>query len=325
MLGPAQNTDVETAYIPVSVSTLIPETSINTSLYIPQKADGKMQLYSGPDVPLEQADLGNLLARGHSRVFVRADEHARYQQYLRDNLSSTLDDESLPVQKRFASLNEVVRDVLATSFSAGKTDETIDTCRDLAEDTVELILRDDVLETDLIGVMHHDYHTFTHSANVSYYCVMLAGSLQLTNEEGLKQIATGALLHDLGKLDIPDKILCKPGRLNDTEFDIIRRHPRTGFRKLCQRDDLTFEQLMMVYQHHERLDGKGYPVGITAEEICPWSRVCTVADVFEALTSNRPYREGMSFDQAFEIMDRDCGLAFDTEMLKCWKTVIQTK
>jgi HD-GYP domain-containing protein (c-di-GMP phosphodiesterase class II) len=188
---------------------------------------------------------------------------------------------------------------------------------------VDLILRDDVLETDLLGVMHHDYHTFTHSANVSYYSVMLASSLQLADEHGLKQIATGALLHDLGKLDIPDHILCKPGRLSDSEFEIIRDHPRTGFRKLCHRDDLSSGQLMMVYQHHERLDGKGYPVGITAEEIHPWGRVCTVADVFEALTSNRPYRKGMSVEQAFDIMDRDSGLAFDIEMLKCWKEIIQ--
>jgi len=315
----------ETAYIPISAATLIPETSISTSLYIARKEDGQMQLYRGADVPFEEADLNSLIARGHSKVYVQAGEHAQYQQYLRDNLSSVLDDESLSVQRRFTSLNDVIRDVLAKSFSAGNVAETVDTCRDLAENTVDLILRNDVMASDLLGVMHHDYHTFTHSANVSYYCVMLAENLQLTDEEGLKQIATGGLLHDLGKLDIPDKILSKPGRLTDAEFEVIRAHPRTGFRKLCQRDDLSFAQLMMVYQHHERLDGKGYPVGVTAEEIHPWAQMCTVVDVFEALTSNRPYRTGMPYDKAFEIIDRDIGKAFDRDIVQCWKKTIQPK
>ena len=131
--------------------------------------------------------------------------------------------------------------------------------------------------------------------------------------------------HDVGKLEIADAILSKPGRLDDAEFEIIREHPRTGFRKLCRREDLNFGQLMMVYQHHERLDGKGYPVGITAEQIHPWAKVCTVVDVFEALTSNRPYRKAMSYSKAFEIMDRDSGLAFDPEMLKCWKSDMLTR
>ena len=132
VVGLAQKTDAEQAYIPVSAAALIPETCINTSLYICQQTGGEMQLYRGPQVPIEQADLDNLVARGHSRLFVRADEHAQYQQYLRDNLSSFLGDESLPVKRRFASLNEVVRDVLATSFSEGEIDGTVDTCRELA-------------------------------------------------------------------------------------------------------------------------------------------------------------------------------------------------
>ena len=110
-----------------------------------------------------------------------------------------------------------------------------------------------------------DYHTFTHSANVSYYCVMLAKELGITSENELNQIAMGALLHDLGKLEIPASILTKPGKLTDWEFDVIKTHPTVGFRQLCQRQDLNHAQLMMVYQHHERLDGTGYPVRIVKD------------------------------------------------------------
>lgn len=312
-------TQVGPAYIPVSAATLIPEAIHGLSLYLPGDVGDEMQLYRSPDVPLTEADLKNLISRGHTRLFVRADEHADYQQYLRDSLQTILVDESLPVPHQFGALDGVARDVLAHSFAAGKTDQTVDTSRDLAQKTVELICRKDVTETDLMGIMRHDYYTFTHSANVSYYCVMLANALQICDSDGLVDIAAAALLHDVGKLEIPDTILCKPGRLSDAEFAAIRRHPTTGFRMLCHRKDLSYAQMMMVYQHHERLDGKGYPVGVIAEEIHDWARVCTVADVFEALTSNRPYRAGMSRERAFEIMDRDRGLAFDEDILECWK------
>lgn len=311
------------AYNPVSAVTLIPEAVLGLSLYLPSETGDEMHLYRSSDVPLTETDLEKLVSRGHTRLYIRSDEHADYQQYLRDSLQSILADESFPVSRRFGALDGVVRDVLANSFAAGRTDQTVDTSRDLAQKTVELICRKDATETDLMGIMRHDYYTFTHSANVSYYCVMLANALQICDSEGLVEIASAALLHDLGKLDIPDKVLCKPGRLSDAEFAAIRRHPTTGFRKLCHREDLSFGQLMMVYQHHERLDGKGYPVGATAEEIHDWARVCTVADVFEALTSNRPYRSGMTHEQAFKTMDRDGGLAFDKEILECWKVTTQ--
>jgi len=313
----------DTAYIPVSVATLIPEKLVGVSLFLYDESDEKMHLYCGPNIPLGETALSKLIARGHSRLYLLADEHSTYQQYLRENLNSVLDDKSVSVQKRFSTLNEVVRDILAVSFKNGKLDESVETCQLLAGKTVEFILQHTGMESELFGVLHHDYHTFTHSANVSYFCAMLAGRLGITDQQELQEIASGALLHDIGKLDIPEQILCKPDRLDEAEFEIIRRHPRTGFTKLCHRNDLSHGQLMMVYQHHERLDGKGYPVGILADEIHPWAKICSVADVFEALTSNRPYRKGMTVKKAFQLMDRDCETAFDRKILECWKMTIQ--
>ncbi len=305
-------------FIPISVNTLHPDALVGVTLYIPD-CEGKMQLYRGAHIGLTQADLQQLRERGLSRLFLRSTESTRYQEYLRENLDTHMADESMPAEHRFSILNEVVRDVLGSSFRGGKTDEIVTQCDELAKHSVNLICRQDVMASNLLSVMYHDYHTFTHSANVSYYCVMLAKALQLGDESDYHEIATGALLHDLGKLEISDKILCKPGRLTEQEFGTIKAHPKTGFQKLCQRDDLSYGQLMMVYQHHERLDGKGYPVGITEEEIHPWARVCSIVDVYEALTANRPYRNSMPTSEALAILDRDKGLAFDEEILKCWK------
>jgi len=80
---------------------------------------------------------------------------------------------------------------------------------------------------------------------------------------------------------------------------------------------------MMTYQHHERLDGKGYPVGCIEDDIHPWAKICSVVDVYEALTSNRPYRKSMPRKKALQIMEREIGNAFDPELFKCWQSIIK--
>ena len=193
---------------------------------------------------------------------------------------------------------------------------------DDVETDARLEVRRDVVAGDLLSVMHHDYHTFTHSANVAYYCVMLARELSIADQSELVQIAVGGMLHDLGKLSIPEAILTKSGRLTDEEFAIIKRHPGNGFRQLSSRDDLNFAQMMMVYQHHERLDGTGYPVGVGANQIHEWAQICAVTDVYEALSSNRPYRSGLPKNVICDIIDRESGTHFNAEMWQCWKKTI---
>ena len=186
----------------------------------------------------------------------------------------------------------------------------------------DIVTKDEFAASDLFQVLHHDYATFTHSANVAFYCGLLAAELGFERSD-IERITTGGLLHDLGKLEIDEEILCKPGRLNELEFRRIRMHPLLGFKKLAHREDLCEGQLMMTYQHHERLDGKGYPVGCVESNIHPWAKLCAVVDVFEALTSQRPYRTPMPRSKALMLQQRDSGTAFDPEMLACWKSIIQ--
>lgn len=113
--------------------------------------------------------------------------------------------------------------------------------------------------------MAHDYYTYTHVTNVCTLCLVLAVGLGIHDRGELLDIATGALLHDLGKRHIPPNVLNYPGRLNDEQWKLIQRHPADGFKELCLRGDLKWGQLMMIFQHHERPDGRGYPAG------CLWS------------------------------------------------------
>jgi HD-GYP domain-containing protein (c-di-GMP phosphodiesterase class II) len=310
-------------FIGVSVSTILPSTVSGVAFFQRDSPHAPARLYRGPDYPFQSSDIKQLLERGIHTLYVASDEYHQYQHYLRDNLSSILEDETRSVEQRFGNLNEVVRDVVGAAFKTQNVDKTVEATKEVAQHTVDLICREDAVASELCDVMFHDYNTFTHSTNVTYYCVLLANRLGIGDKDDLHAIAVGALLHDLGKLGISEAILNKPGPLSDAEFDIIKRHPADGLTKLCSREDLNFGQLMIVYQHHERLDGQGYPVGLVEDEIHPWAKLCAVVDVYEALTSHRPYRSALSPSEAFKTMDRDEGSALDKGMYQCWKEMIQ--
>lgn len=307
-------------YLPISLSTLVPETYVGLDLYKLEEPTSKFVLYRGSDYPIGAGEIERLRDHGIKRLFITKESRERYQAYLRTLAEN--DSSEAPVSARVGAMNEVVRDVLATSFSSNDTDATVAAVVKLGAMAADILSHDEFAAGDLFRVMYHDYATFTHVANVAMYSAVLAGELGV-NQPELEQITIGGLLHDLGKLDISDKILSKPGRLDEDEYRIVKQHPTAGFRQLAHRPDLNQGQLMMVYQHHERIDGKGYPVGVTGPEIHPWAKICSVVDVYEALTSHRPYRTPMSRSQALELQHRDSGTAFDPEVLQCWSSIIQ--
>ena len=310
-------------FIAISASMLVPSRLCGISLYVSDQDDEQFRLFRAPNIPITPEWIEKLERSGHRKLYVSALEHQEFQRYLRENVKEMLEDESIPVAQRFALLNEVVRDVLGKVLGGADLDAGIAQTKELGHQVVELVCRSNVISSELCKMMYHDYQTFTHSANVSYYCVMLAQECGITSKDELCRVALGAMLHDLGKGEIPDAILTKPGKLTDHELRIVKTHPTIGFLRLCKRADISFPQLMMVYQHHEHLDGTGYPVRVSGSEIHPWARICAVADVFEALTSNRPYRSGMSKDVALRIMDRQAGTFFDVEVYERWKTLMK--
>lgn len=313
---------VETDVIPISLATLASSSAVGLDLYLRSAQTQEYKLFRGAEYPMSERDLQRLRARGIKQLYIQRDAREQYQSYLRQIAGSDANGQSAEYSVRLAAVNEVVRDVLESDFKRADNDRMVDSAMELGSITADLITHDQFAAADMLRVLHHDYATFTHSANVAFYAGMLADALGLDATD-VQLIVAGGLLHDLGKLEIDERILCKPGRLDDEEFRIIRSHPTIGFRKLARRQDLTAGQLMMVYQHHERLDGKGYPTGCVADDIHLWAKLCSVVDVFEALTSHRPYRSPMPRLRALEILQRDSGTAFDPEILACWEAIIK--
>lgn len=175
---------------------------------------------------------------------------------------------------------------------------------------------------------HRDPETGEHLERVQYYCRMLSEELAKTpkyqsiiDAEFVENIFRTAPLHDIGKVGIRDHILLKPGKLTPAEFEVMKAHTTIGGNTIrmliAQHPRQTFLQMGMeiAYQHHEKYDGSGYPRGLRGEEICLSARIMALADVYDALTSRRPYKEPMTHDQAVEIIRREDGKHFDPEVV----------
>lgn len=154
-----------------------------------------------------------------------------------------------------------------------------------------------------------DPYTHGHSMRVTMYSLILAKKLNL-DDVMLEEIETAGLLHDIGKIGIPQRILCKPGKLTDEEFEVMKSHPEQGEKMLKDIKKLTLIS-NWLRTHHEKWDGTGYPNGMKGEEIPLSGRVIALADTYDAMTSDRPYRKALSHEIAIEEIKRCAGTQFD--------------
>jgi putative nucleotidyltransferase with HDIG domain len=196
-----------------------------------------------------------------------------------------------------ATFNQMADDIQRHIGSLKKASEQN---RQLFIDSIEMIAA---------AVDAKDPYTKGHSGRVASYSVILAKELGLAEDE-VDKIRVSATLHDVGKIGIEDRVLKKPGVLTNEEFDIMKRHTVMGYEIVRQVKQLN-EMLPGIRWHHEALNGKGYPDGVTGDELPLMTRVIAVADTFDAITTDRPYQAGSEFPKALEILRKHAGTKYD--------------
>lgn len=168
-----------------------------------------------------------------------------------------------------------------------------------------------------------DHYTRGHSDRVTEYSMLIANRLNLSEDE-LKTLHTGALFHDIGKIGVPDQILLKPGKLDDREYSEIKQHPLVGAHILATASIFS-DIIPIVKHHHERYDGKGYPSQLKGEDIPYLARIVAVADTYDAMTSNRPYRDALTKEFVIEDIRKNLGTQFDPEIGKVFISILETE
>ncbi|MFG6115280.1 HD domain-containing phosphohydrolase [Halobacillus sp. MO56] len=169
-------------------------------------------------------------------------------------------------------------------------------------------------------VERKDRYTYMHSKRVAHYTVKVAQKLNL-NKQQLEYAHLAAELHDVGKINIPKEILNKPGKLTTKEFDLIKKHPGEGADMV---EKTYYKDLApIIIQHHERLDGSGYPFGLTGEEISLEAKIIAVCDTFDAMTEDRTYRKAFTAEYAIEEIKSLVGIHYEAEIVSVFEEVLK--
>jgi hypothetical protein len=174
------------------------------------------------------------------------------------------------------------------------------------------LLKSLLLMADIVEA--RDPYTGGHVWRVSQFAKLLATKARMP-EDDVVRVSIAAYLHDMGKVGIPDQILKKPEALSDDEYAVIKTHPSIGDRLLAGHP-LAEMVRAAAAEHHERVDGKGYPNGLQGDQLSPVSRIIAIADAFDAMTSMRPYRKGMPIEKALNILEENAGTQFDAGLVR---------
>jgi putative nucleotidyltransferase with HDIG domain len=177
------------------------------------------------------------------------------------------------------------------------------------------ILRNPWTLVSLLRIREADAATFTHSVSACALLIMFGHHLGL-DRTTLQEAGIGGMLHDIGKMRVPDHILNKPGELTGAEAAIMRDHVRLGVETLSQTPGVPDLAMRVAAEHHERCDGSGYPAGLHGEQISLWGRMATIVDVYDAMTSNRIYSPGLEPSVALQTLYRQCPASFDEELME---------
>ncbi|MCX7634924.1 MAG: HD-GYP domain-containing protein [Syntrophales bacterium] len=224
--------------------------------------------------------------------------------------------DQLPAEKK-AQLVVSHANIMMKNLLEEPTAPRIKEVKEAIGEIVKLILTDEHTTYYLVNLTDHDFSTYTHSVNVGVLGVALAKRLfQGVKEHDLEALGVGFFLHDLGKTKVALEIINKPGRLTDEEMRQMRRHPGEGYRILVETRQITEESRLIVLQHHERMDGTGYPKGLRGDEIHIYGRLCAIADVYDALTSERPYKRKLTPFEALKIMRDEMLNHFQKELFE---------
>jgi len=219
-----------------------------------------------------------------------------------EKLQEVLTDNSIQPAKRAEAIHLHTADMMKNMWE-NPTGEKIAQFKRSVAGVVDLVLTDDAANSHLLNITSYDYDTFIHSVNVGVLSISLAKVIfKKEDKHDMHALGAGFFLHDLGKIQIDEAIINKPGKLTEEEMTVMRRHPGIGFKLLLETKQISDESRLIVLQHHERYNGTGYPKKLRGEDIHIYGRICSVADVFDALVSKRPYKTRLKPFEALQLM-----------------------
>ena len=285
---------------PVALDKFRPFSLINFDLYI--KVENRFVLYKHRNITITKDDIHTLQENNVLYLYVQNKERKSFRQYAENNIEEILKDPTVSLNVKATYIYESAFNVVEDIFKEPRSEGNIQRARGIINHTVDFIFSDSGAFVNLLQIRAHDYYTYTHSVNVCTFSVALANRIGITNPTTLKEVGLGALLHDVGKSKIDSRIINKPSALSPSEWEEMKKHPLYGV-EIVQGTEAGGETVFSVIsQHHEKVDGSGYPQGLKEHQLSIYGKISSICDVYDAITTNRSYSVARTPMEAAQFM-----------------------
>ena len=247
-------------------------------------------------------------------LYIEDEEYEKYKIYAQKHLNNIAKNKDIPFSDKadivYAKASEVMDELFRNPDALGNMEKS----QAIVDGFVNLVLQDEATLESIMKIAAHDYYTHTHSINVSIYTLSLAKFIGLKDKD-LEDIGMSSMMHDLGKSKVDWEIINKNGKLTDSEFEHMKKHPASGY-DIAVKMGITDKRILAgIRSHHEKMDGLGYPDGLKDKQISLFPRIIAVCDVFDALTTKRSYKDAMTSFQAISIMKKQMSTHLDMRLV----------
>ncbi len=302
-------------YYGMPLSVIRENSTLNFDLFVKVSDQFKKVLTRSGAVTKNFLDA--LRSADHESVYTPYEQSGAALEYKESQLDSVIRDPEIEMDEKSEVIYSTATDIAEELFNSPITADNINRTRSVVRPMLESVLADYTTVESLIAVSSYDYYTYTHSVDVSIYSIGLGQALGL-ERNSMERLAEAAILHDVGKSQIDIAIVNKPGRLTSEEFEAMKMHPVFAYEILRHNGLSDMVILEAVRDHHEKLNGTGYPKGKPADQISQLARIIAIADIFNALTTRRSYKEALTTFDALKIMRDHMEGELDKELLKAF-------
>ena len=271
-------------YVPISLESIEPVIFPDVALFI--KTGGNYVLYKNSGRDFSERDHERLSKNGVEFIFVSSEDMDVITSHMEASAGRLLKSDILNARAKAKMIYQTSINFVHDLFH--NPEKTTDTNRSkrLIENLMTFLSDNPGAISSLETVMSHNYHTFVHSLQVTSLTLLMHSEAFALSRDEMLDVGTGAILHDFGKIFVPQEILNKPGKLSDAEIQILKRHPEEGYQYLKSKGVLSPVALTIVRHHHERYDGSGYPLGLKSTDIPRSAQITGIADIYCTLTTD---------------------------------------
>jgi putative nucleotidyltransferase with HDIG domain len=300
-------------YFAINPLTLAPGVAVPFDIFVRLGEEMTRVVGRGENIPSHSMDTW---INTDVNLLIRRTACPGYREYLKSLVHAK------DQRVRAAVVRENSRMILESFAADPKNIKLLGDTKESVTDLASAVMDNPTSFYGLMKINNHDYYTFTHSVNVATLAIALALSAGVADKEALMNLGLGALLHDVGKSRVDPTLINKPGRLTDEEYVEVKRHVDYGDQIL---DDapLSEEARIPLRQHHEKLNGKGYPYGLKRKEIHLFGRIASIIDVYDALTTERSYKKAMEPFDALALIYKGVGEEFDPTLFRSFVQILQ--